>query len=154
MFISDTAIKRPVLTVVAMLMFVVFGIVALLAARHRRVPGDRRAGRRRRRSPIRARRPTSSSARWSIPIEEAISGISGVDRMRSSSLDSFANIIVEFDFSKDPRLATQEIRDKISGDPQRPADRDGGADPHAVRPGRSADRVADAVVAGAVAAPS
>jgi HAE1 family hydrophobic/amphiphilic exporter-1 len=49
------------------------------------------------------------------PIEEAISGISGIDRMRSSSLDSYGNIIVEFDFSKDPRLATQEIRDKISG---------------------------------------
>jgi HAE1 family hydrophobic/amphiphilic exporter-1 len=30
MFISDTAIKRPVLTVVAMLIIVVFGIVALL----------------------------------------------------------------------------------------------------------------------------
>ena len=48
-------------------------------------------------------------------IEEAIAGISGVDRMRSSSLDSFASILVEFDFSKDPRLASQEIRDKISG---------------------------------------
>ena len=29
MFISDTAIKRPVLTIVAMLLFVVFGMVAL-----------------------------------------------------------------------------------------------------------------------------
>ena len=29
MFISDTAIQKPVLTVVAMLMIVVFGIVAL-----------------------------------------------------------------------------------------------------------------------------
>ena len=47
------------------------------------------------------------------PIEEAIAGISGIDRMRSNSLDSFATIIVEFDFGKDPRLATQEIRDKI-----------------------------------------
>ena len=34
--------------------------------------------------------------------------------MSSNSLDSFANIIVEFDFSKDPRLASQEVRDKIS----------------------------------------
>ncbi|HEX6903682.1 MAG TPA: efflux RND transporter permease subunit, partial [Thermoanaerobaculia bacterium] len=48
-------------------------------------------------------------------IEEAIAGISGVDKMRSSSLDNFGTIIVEFDFSKDPRVATQEIRDKISG---------------------------------------
>src|SRR4029434_8335492 len=34
--------------------------------------------------------------------------------MTSNSLDSYANIIVEFDFSKDPRLASQEVRDKIS----------------------------------------
>ena len=49
------------------------------------------------------------------PIEEVISGISGVDRMRSSALDSFGNIIIEFVFEKDPRQATQEIRDEISG---------------------------------------
>jgi HAE1 family hydrophobic/amphiphilic exporter-1 len=49
------------------------------------------------------------------PIEEVVSGISGVDRMTSSSLDNFAQIIIEFDFSKDPRQATQEVRDEISG---------------------------------------
>ena len=48
------------------------------------------------------------------PIEEVISGISGVDRMQSSSLDSFGNIVVEFVFEKDPQQATQEIRDEIS----------------------------------------
>jgi HAE1 family hydrophobic/amphiphilic exporter-1 len=48
------------------------------------------------------------------PIEEVLSGISGVDRMQSNSLDSFGNIIVEFDFSKDPRMASQEVRDKIA----------------------------------------
>src|SRR5687768_18414187 len=35
--------------------------------------------------------------------------------MRSSSLDGFGNIIVEFVFEKDPQQATQEIRDEISG---------------------------------------
>jgi HAE1 family hydrophobic/amphiphilic exporter-1 len=48
------------------------------------------------------------------PIEEAISGVSGVDRMTSNSLDSFGNIIVEFVFGKDPQQATQEVRDEIS----------------------------------------
>ena len=48
------------------------------------------------------------------PIEEAIAGISGIDRMRSNSLDGYATIIVEFEFGKDPQVATQEIRDKIS----------------------------------------
>ena len=48
------------------------------------------------------------------PIEEAISGISGVEKMQSNSLDGFGNIIVEFEFAKDLQEATQEIRDEIS----------------------------------------
>jgi HAE1 family hydrophobic/amphiphilic exporter-1 len=43
------------------------------------------------------------------PIEEVISGISGIDRMTSNSLDSFGNIIVEFVFEKDPQQAMQDV---------------------------------------------
>ena len=113
MFISDTAIKRPVLTVVAMLMLVVFGIVALLQLDTDEYPEID--------APVvvvaipyPGASPDVVEREVVDPIEEAISGISGIDRMRSNSLDSFANIIVEFDFSKDPQVATQEIRDKIS----------------------------------------
>ena len=113
MFISDTAIKRPVLTVVAMMMLVVFGIVALFQLDTDEYPEID--------APVvvvaipyPGASPDVVEREVIDPIEEAISGISGIDRMRSNSLDSYANIIVEFDFSKDPRLATQEIRDKIS----------------------------------------
>jgi HAE1 family hydrophobic/amphiphilic exporter-1 len=114
MYISDTAIKRPVLTVVAMLICVVFGIVALFQLDTDEFPEID--------APVVVVAVPYPGASPDVverevidPIEEEISGISGIDRMRSSSLDSFGNIIVEFDFSKDPRLATQEIRDKISG---------------------------------------
>src|SRR6188474_1187267 len=113
MFISDTAIKRPVLTIVAMLIFVVFGIVALTQLDTDEYPEID--------APVVVVAVPYPGASPDIverevvdPIEEAISGISGIDRMRSSSLDSFANIVVEFNFSKDPKVATQEIRDKIS----------------------------------------
>src|SRR5688572_6080101 len=113
MFISDTAIKRPVLTVVAMMMLVVFGAVALFQLDTDEYPEID--------APVvvvaipyPGASPDVVEREVIDPIEEAISGISGIDRMRSNSLDSYANIIVEFDFSKDPRLATQEIRDKIS----------------------------------------
>ena len=113
MYISDTAITKPVLTVVAMLMIVVFGIVALTQLDTDEYPEID--------APVVVVAVPYPGASPDIverevvdPIEEAISGISGIDRMRSSSLDSFANIVVEFDFSKDPKLATQEIRDKIS----------------------------------------
>ena len=114
MFISDTAIKRPVLTVVAMMILVVFGIVALLQLDTDEYPEID--------APIvvvaipyPGASPDVVEREVIEPIEEVISGISGVDRMRSSSLDSFGNIIVEFVFEKDPRVATQEIRDEISG---------------------------------------
>jgi hydrophobic/amphiphilic exporter-1 (mainly G- bacteria), HAE1 family len=114
MFISDTAIKRPVLTVVAMMMLVVFGIVALFQLDTDEYPEID--------APVvvvaipyPGASPDVVEREVVDPIEEEISGISGIDRMRSNSFDSFANIIIEFDYSKDPRVATQEVRDKISG---------------------------------------
>jgi HAE1 family hydrophobic/amphiphilic exporter-1 len=113
MFISDTAIKRPVLTIVTMLVCVVFGVVALSQLDTDEYPEID--------APVVVVAVPYPGASPDVverevvnPIEEAISGISGVDRMRSSSLDGFGNIIIEFDFSKDPRLATQEVRDEIS----------------------------------------
>src|SRR5689334_18896211 len=113
MFISDTAIKRPVLTIVAMLLFVVFGLVALVQLDTDEYPETD--------APVvviaipyPGASPDVVEREVIDRIEEVISGISGVDKMTSNSLDSFANMIVEFDFSKDPRLARKEVRDKIS----------------------------------------
>ena len=114
MFISDTAIRRPVLTVVAMMILVVFGMVALAQLDTDEFPEID--------APIvviaipyPGASPDVVEREVIEPIEEVISGISGVDRMTSNSLDSFGNIIVEFVFEKDPQQATQEIRDEISG---------------------------------------
>src|SRR5262245_192135 len=113
MFISDLAIKRPVLTVVAMLALSVFGIVALTQLDTDEYPEIN--------APVvvvsipyPGASPDTVEREVLEPIEEAISGISGVDRMRSNSLDSYGNIVVEFVFEKDPQQATQEIRDQIS----------------------------------------
>ena len=114
MFISDFAIKRPVITVVTMLALVVFGIVALTQLDTDEFPEID--------APVVAVSIPYPGASPDVvereviePIEEVISGISGVDRMRSSALDGFGNLIIEFVFEKDPRQATQEIRDEISG---------------------------------------
>src|SRR2546428_5850056 len=49
------------------------------------------------------------------PIEEVISGISGVKKVNSSSEDGYGLILVEFQFEKPLAEATQDIRDAISG---------------------------------------
>src|SRR6185436_9071670 len=113
MFISDVAIKRPVITIVSMLILVVFGIVALTQLDTDEFPDVQ--------PPVVAVAipyPGASSEtveREVIePLEEVISGISGVDKVNSSSLDSFATMIVQFVYEKDLQQATQEIRDEIS----------------------------------------
>jgi HAE1 family hydrophobic/amphiphilic exporter-1 len=113
MFISDAAIRRPVITIVAMLALVVFGVAALFNLDTDEFPDVQ--------PPVVAvsipypgASPESVERELLEPIEEAISGISGVDRITSSALDGFASIIVEFVFEKDLQEGTQQIRDEIS----------------------------------------
>jgi HAE1 family hydrophobic/amphiphilic exporter-1 len=113
MFISDFAIKKPVVTVVSMVALVVFGIFALLNLDTDEFPEVN--------PPVVAVSVPYPGASPDIvereilePVEEAIGGISGVDKIQSSALDGFASIIVFFDFEKDLQQATQDIRDEIS----------------------------------------
>ena len=83
MVISDFAIKRPVITVVAMLMLVIFGIVALLLLQTDEFPEVN--------PPVVAiaipypgAAPETVEREVVDPIEEVIYGISGVDRVTSS----------------------------------------------------------------------
>ena len=113
MFISDFAIKRPVVTTVTMLALVVFGIFALLNLDTDEFPEV---------NPpfvfVNVPYPGASpdvvEREVVEPMEEAIAGISGVDRITSQSLDGFGTIQVEFVFEKDVQQATQDIRDAIS----------------------------------------
>jgi HAE1 family hydrophobic/amphiphilic exporter-1 len=113
MFISDLAIRRPVITVVTMLALVVFGIAALLQLDTDEFPDVQ--------PPIVAIAVLYPGASPDVvereviePIEEVLSGISGVDKINSSALDSFGNLIVQFVFEKNLQEATQEIRDEIA----------------------------------------
>jgi len=112
-FISDFAIKRPIVTIVSMVALVVFGLFSLAQLQTDEFPDI-----------------TQPIVNVSVPypgaspdvverevldrIEESISGISGVDRMQGTAQDGFANITVFFVFEKDIQQASQDIRDKIS----------------------------------------
>ena len=47
-------------------------------------------------------------------IEGAVNTATGIDELRSSSSTGRSNITISFDLSKDPDVATQEVRDKVS----------------------------------------
>ncbi|HEY0990333.1 MAG TPA: efflux RND transporter permease subunit [Kofleriaceae bacterium] len=114
MLISDFAIRKPVITTVVMIALVVFGIAALWQLKTDEFPEVA--------PPVVSvaipypgASPANVEREVVDPIEEAVQAISGVKRMRSTSLDGYAMLVIEFEFSKDPQQATQDVRDKISG---------------------------------------
>jgi HAE1 family hydrophobic/amphiphilic exporter-1 len=113
MFISDFAIRRPVITVVSMVALVLFGLVSLALLQTDEFP-DVAVPLVVAAVPYPGASPDSVEREIVEPMEEAISGISGVRRVRSNALDGFATIQVEFVYEKDLREATQEIRDELN----------------------------------------
>jgi hydrophobic/amphiphilic exporter-1 (mainly G- bacteria), HAE1 family len=113
MVISDFAIRQPVITVVTMLALSVFGIFALFNLDTDEFP-DVQAPIIAVAVPYPGASPDSVEREVVDPMEEAISGISGVNKINSSSLDGFASLVVEFVFEKNLQEATQQIRDEIS----------------------------------------
>ena len=113
MFISDFAIKRPIITIVTMLALVVFGLVALKQLDTDEFPDFEQ--------PIvfvgvayPGASPDVVEREVVTRIEDKLSAISGVEKLNSTSTDGFAQIIVQFSFSKDVDQATQDVRDAIS----------------------------------------
>src|SRR5688500_15715218 len=113
MFISDFAIKRPIITVVSMIALVVFGLFALIQLDTDEFPEVD--------PPIISvnipypgASPDQVEREIVEPIEEAVAGLSGVNKITSSSLDSVATLQIEFVFEKDLQEATQDIRDEIN----------------------------------------
>ena len=120
MFISDFAIKRPIVTIVAMLALVVFGLFALLKLKTDEFPDVAPAGRHGGADLSRAPRRTGSRREVIDPIEEAIASISGVkQRDRHAPRTGSARSWSSSSSSKPLAEATQDIRDAISGDPRR-----------------------------------
>ncbi|MBL0169874.1 MAG: efflux RND transporter permease subunit [Gemmatimonadaceae bacterium] len=112
MFISDFAIKRPLITVVSMLALAGFGLVALFRLKTDEFPVVQ--------PPVvlttivyPGAGPEQVEREVLEPIEEAIQAISGVKSINGEARDGFAQITTEFEFSKPLQDATQEIRDAI-----------------------------------------
>src|SRR5687768_10088798 len=113
MFLSDLAIKKPVVTIVTMVALLVFGMFALWALKVDEFPDIS--------PPVIAvsivypgAAPDGVEREVLDPIEEAISGISGVDKIQSTAQDAFAQVVVFWHYDKDLQQASQDIRDAIS----------------------------------------
>ncbi|HVX38291.1 MAG TPA: efflux RND transporter permease subunit [Gemmatimonadaceae bacterium] len=113
MFISDFAIRRPIVTIVTMIALVVFGLASLARLDTDEFPDID--------APIvfmgiayPGAAPDVVEREVVTRLEDKISGISGVDKINSTSTDGFAQIVVQFVYSKPVDEATQDIRDALS----------------------------------------
>jgi len=114
MFISDFAIKRPIVTVVIMVALVIFGVFAAFNTDVDELPDVQQ--------PIVSvsvpypgASPDQVEREVVDRMEEAFQGLNGIDQITSTSTDGFAQIIVQFVFSKPTDEAAQDVRDAISG---------------------------------------
>ena len=113
MFISDFAIKRPIITIVTMVALVVFGIFALIKLDVDELPEIDMpvvfVG-----IPYPGASPEQVEREVVDRVEEQVNAITGIDQVTSSSVDGFAQIIVQFQFGKNPDQGAQDVRDAIS----------------------------------------
>ena len=113
MWISDFAIKRPLVTIVAMLVLVIGGLFAYAKLQTDEFPEVA--------PPIvlttivyPGASPDQVEREILDPVEEAITGISGVDKVQGTARDGFVSITTTFLFGKNLQEATTEIRDAIN----------------------------------------
>src|SRR5690348_3049160 len=113
MVISDFAIKRPIITIVTMIVLVTFGIAALLRLQTDEFPDIQ--------APIvfvavsyPGASPETVEREVIDRAEDRIAGISGIDRIESTATDGFAQIIITFLFQKPIDEATQDVRDAFA----------------------------------------
>ncbi len=113
MWISDTAVRRPVFAVVISLLLVAFGLVAFERLALSEYPDID--------PPVVSVRTTYSGAsaevveaRVTQVIEERIAGIEGIATLSSSSMDGLSLINIEFALSRDIDSAANDVRDRVS----------------------------------------
>lgn len=112
MTLSDVAIRRPVFTAMLSLGILVFGFLSLA-----RLPTDLYP-------PVNfplllvrvvypGASPEDIERDVTKPIEEAVSGISGIAKLDSYTRDSAALIITQFEMNSDLEAATNRVRDRV-----------------------------------------
>jgi multidrug efflux pump len=112
MTISELAIRRPVLALVANLLLIAFGMVAFTQLPLRELPDVD--------PPIVSITTTYRGASADVVetqitqlIEDQLSGIEGLDLIEASSADGRSNIRVEFDLSRDLDAAANDVRTAV-----------------------------------------
>jgi multidrug efflux pump len=113
MNLSDLSIKRPVMAVVVSLLLVVLGAMSFMRLTLRELPNI---------DPpivsVDVTYPGASAAvvetRITQILEDALSGIEGINTIQSSSVNGRSRVSIEFNLSRDIEAAANDVRDAVS----------------------------------------
>jgi multidrug efflux pump len=113
MKLSDLSIKRPVFAVVVSLLLVVLGVMSFSRLTLRELPNI---------DPpivsVEVTYPGASAAvvetRVTQILEDALSGIEGINTIQSQSRNGRADVTIEFNLTRDVEAAANDVRDRIS----------------------------------------
>jgi len=106
------AINRPIATLMAFMVFIVFGLISYFKMPVALFPNVDFPV-----VSVQTIYPGADSlaveSKVTDRLEEAISGIDGIKKIKSTSYDGFSSIIVQFELEKNLDEATNDVRDKI-----------------------------------------
>ena len=113
MFLSKISIKRPIMTSMFLIVFIIFGLLAYFGLSLNLMPNIDipfitvqtvypGAG------------PKEIETQISERIEDAVSTIGKIKTISSYSMESVSFVVLEFEMGKDVDIANQEVKDKIS----------------------------------------
>jgi len=106
------AINRPITTLMMIMTFIVFGLISYRTMPINLFPNvDFPVVSIQ--TPYYGADASTVETKVTDKLEEAVSGIDGIKKLKSTSYNSFSSIIIQFELSKDLDVATNDVRDKI-----------------------------------------
>jgi HAE1 family hydrophobic/amphiphilic exporter-1 len=106
------AINRPITTLMGVLTFIVFGLMAYNTMPINLFPNVD--------FPVvtvqttyNGADPSTVETKVTDKIEEAVSGVDGIDKLMSTSYEGFSAVTIQFKLNKNLNVATNDVRDKI-----------------------------------------
>ncbi|MEX2578991.1 MAG: efflux RND transporter permease subunit [Verrucomicrobiales bacterium] len=113
MIISDTSIKRPVLTTVGAFIVILLGLLSFRNMPVREYP-DTDVPTVSVNTTYRGASAAVVESRITEPLEEQLSAIDGIRVLKSASAEEISRITIEFNLDRDPDEAANDVRDRVS----------------------------------------
>src|SRR6266581_1896899 len=113
MKLAEVCVRRPVFATMLVLTFVVLGVFSYTQLRIDQFPKiDLPTVTVR--TVLQGASPEEVESQITKPIEEVINTVSGIDELRSTTLEGVSLVVVQFVLDKNADVAAQEVRDKVA----------------------------------------